>query len=257
MDFLPLDTYVPESQGVQAWDRYAYSNNNPIRYSDPSGHFACGDGIDDPRCEQYEQRGAGVQSTQGNNPSSDLIDIVVSGLSWASVSADYSALVLSDVEAAVSDMFVIGFTAVGCGGGGAFGPVTIPAGCGVGALAGLSVDMWISSGSPLGTAENLLGAGALGATLISDALVGNTQFDPIKGDLRIGKDTIVSGRNFFFGLVPESNLDAWISTSQVKYDTDRLQGIKPGGSYNLVEGWKPNGSGFLGAGLHFYFFDWW
>jgi hypothetical protein len=30
---------VPEaSQGVQAWDRYAYTNNNPLKYTDPSGH---------------------------------------------------------------------------------------------------------------------------------------------------------------------------------------------------------------------------
>jgi hypothetical protein len=25
-------------QGVQAWDRYAYVNNNPVRFNDPSGH---------------------------------------------------------------------------------------------------------------------------------------------------------------------------------------------------------------------------
>jgi RHS repeat-associated protein len=36
--FLSPDPYVPESQGVLAFDRYAYSSNNPIRYSDPSGH---------------------------------------------------------------------------------------------------------------------------------------------------------------------------------------------------------------------------
>jgi hypothetical protein len=33
------DTLIPEaSQGVQAWDRYAGMNNNPVRYNDPSGH---------------------------------------------------------------------------------------------------------------------------------------------------------------------------------------------------------------------------
>jgi RHS repeat-associated protein len=33
------DSIVPEGvQGVQAWDRYAYVNNNPVRYNDPSGH---------------------------------------------------------------------------------------------------------------------------------------------------------------------------------------------------------------------------
>jgi RHS repeat-associated protein len=38
------DTIIPgQSQGVQAWDRFAYSNNNPVKYVDPSGH--CIDGI--------------------------------------------------------------------------------------------------------------------------------------------------------------------------------------------------------------------
>jgi RHS repeat-associated protein len=37
--FVQADTIIPEqSQGVQAWDRYAYTNNNPVKYVDPSGH---------------------------------------------------------------------------------------------------------------------------------------------------------------------------------------------------------------------------
>ena len=37
--FLSADSIVPEaSQGIQAWDRYAYTNNNPVRFNDPSGH---------------------------------------------------------------------------------------------------------------------------------------------------------------------------------------------------------------------------
>jgi len=39
--FTQADTLIPEaSQGTQAWDRYAYSSNNPINYNDPSGHCA-------------------------------------------------------------------------------------------------------------------------------------------------------------------------------------------------------------------------
>jgi RHS repeat-associated protein len=37
--FTQPDTIIPEqSQGTQAWDRYAFVNNNPLRYTDPTGH---------------------------------------------------------------------------------------------------------------------------------------------------------------------------------------------------------------------------
>ncbi len=37
--FSQPDSMVPvASQGVQAFDRYAYANNNPVRYIDPTGH---------------------------------------------------------------------------------------------------------------------------------------------------------------------------------------------------------------------------
>jgi len=36
--FTSPDTMIPLSQGTQAFDRYAYVNNNPVRYNDPSGH---------------------------------------------------------------------------------------------------------------------------------------------------------------------------------------------------------------------------
>ncbi len=36
--FAQADTIVPA--GVQGYDRYAYVNNNPVRYTDPSGHCA-------------------------------------------------------------------------------------------------------------------------------------------------------------------------------------------------------------------------
>jgi hypothetical protein len=36
--FVQADSNVPLKQGMQAWDRYAYVNNNPVRYNDPTGH---------------------------------------------------------------------------------------------------------------------------------------------------------------------------------------------------------------------------
>jgi RHS repeat-associated protein len=39
--FAQADTIVPSTQGVQGYDRYAYTNNNPVRYTDPTGHRNC------------------------------------------------------------------------------------------------------------------------------------------------------------------------------------------------------------------------
>ncbi len=44
--FISADTLIPQPGSPLAWDRYAYANGNPIRYNDPSGHFACEDGND-------------------------------------------------------------------------------------------------------------------------------------------------------------------------------------------------------------------
>ena len=39
--FIQPDSIVPESsQGTQAWDRFAYVNNNPVRFRDSTGHSA-------------------------------------------------------------------------------------------------------------------------------------------------------------------------------------------------------------------------
>jgi hypothetical protein len=125
-------------------------------------------------------------------------------------------------------------------------------------LAGLGVDMWFSGwGSSLGASENGLGVISFLATGSSDFLIGYTDINLQTGTIKIGKDTIVSSRNMLFGQIPESNIDAWISLSQAKYDTDRILGYRSGDSYEVMNNWQVNGTNLLGAGLQFYFFDWW
>ena len=51
--FAQADTDVPASQGVQAYDRYAAMSNNPVRYTDPSGHRATCDV--DENCKLAQQ----------------------------------------------------------------------------------------------------------------------------------------------------------------------------------------------------------
>ena len=51
--FISTDTIIPQQQGTQAWDRYAYVNNSPIKYTDPSGHSVdCA--IGEENCEAGE-----------------------------------------------------------------------------------------------------------------------------------------------------------------------------------------------------------
>ncbi|MGI6251033.1 MAG: hypothetical protein ACOYKD_06715 [Anaerolineaceae bacterium] len=43
---MQADTIVPTVQGTQAWDRFAYINNNPVNGTDPTGMWMCGDQYD-------------------------------------------------------------------------------------------------------------------------------------------------------------------------------------------------------------------
>jgi RHS repeat-associated protein len=71
--FTSADSIIPTSQGVQAYDRYAYVSNNPVRYDDPSGHGVdCGIGMscggDDSNCTDC---GSDEDSTPTNTPTDD------------------------------------------------------------------------------------------------------------------------------------------------------------------------------------------
>ncbi len=40
--FISADTIVPNPGNPQDFNRYTYANNNPVIFTDPTGHFACG-----------------------------------------------------------------------------------------------------------------------------------------------------------------------------------------------------------------------
>src|SRR3990172_11218889 len=52
--FMQPDTLIPEPANPQAWNRYGYTQNNPIRYSDPTGHDRC-DGDNSYRCQIHRR----------------------------------------------------------------------------------------------------------------------------------------------------------------------------------------------------------
>lgn len=41
--FIQADTIIPQPGNPLAWDRYSYTYNNPINFTDPSGHNVCSD----------------------------------------------------------------------------------------------------------------------------------------------------------------------------------------------------------------------
>ncbi len=68
--FAQADSIVPG--GVQGWDRYAYTNNNPVRYVDPSGHESvCGQANSDPECGDLGHSELSHPHTSGGRDSRD------------------------------------------------------------------------------------------------------------------------------------------------------------------------------------------
>jgi RHS repeat-associated protein len=55
--FSSADTLIPGAGDPQAWDRYAYSNNSPLNYVDPSGHWGqCHDDWSGYQCRRAQQK---------------------------------------------------------------------------------------------------------------------------------------------------------------------------------------------------------
>jgi RHS repeat-associated protein len=49
--FASADTIVPNPANPQSFNRYSYARNNPLRFTDPTGHRECDDGPDN--CSPY------------------------------------------------------------------------------------------------------------------------------------------------------------------------------------------------------------
>jgi hypothetical protein len=63
-------------QGVQAWDRYAYVNNNPARFNDPSGHC-----IDPDNCPWRKD----PLTTDQASSVQPVCDTIGKGRNWGSI----------------------------------------------------------------------------------------------------------------------------------------------------------------------------
>jgi hypothetical protein len=66
--FISPDTLVPDPSDPQDLNRYTYAKNNPMRYTDPTGHRACTLG----RCEGGAPKATGGPGAQGSGGSAAM-----------------------------------------------------------------------------------------------------------------------------------------------------------------------------------------
>jgi RHS repeat-associated protein len=180
--FTSPDSIVPTStQGTQAWDRYAFVNNNPVRYNDPTGHDISG------WCGTF-----------------------CSNLAKA---ADWVGVAAATVEAVAVDAFAEVTIPVGCA-------TVVGCGAAIALAVDVDIVM-ASYANPLGGLENAAGVVSLLATAADDTSNGSTYIasnDDGGLSVGIGQNTIVSATTTALGHIPESNLDLILSAGQLVYD---------------------------------------
>ncbi len=61
--FIQPDSLIPQASASASYDRYAYVSNNPIRFNDPSGNYACADFDGNGKCIQEPKKKTIVSRT--------------------------------------------------------------------------------------------------------------------------------------------------------------------------------------------------
>lgn len=84
MQFQQPDTLIPEPYNPLDWNRYAYARNNPVRYSDPTGHKACDDIDENGRCITAPDSPT-IPNIAAPQPSSSSTD---TGNNWELINSD-------------------------------------------------------------------------------------------------------------------------------------------------------------------------
>jgi RHS repeat-associated protein len=173
------DTIIPQNQGVQAWDRYAYSYGNPVKYIDPDGHWPCSFSSSGFNCSVSTfGLSAAVNRVGERLGVENASDIVSGAMSNIGLGLDIAA---GAVDFAASAIVTTGIVVGATGGavitlpGGGTAVVTGAAGASVGwATAELGVKPLILAGNALASLATL-------ATVSSELISGNTGFESALG----------------------------------------------------------------------------
>ena len=187
--FVQADTIMVSIGNPMTCDRYAYSNNNPVIYVDPSGHWGISFSTSlFPNIVNLAGSAIGITNTS---------ELLSSGLSSLATVLDVAALTI-DTMITTADIAAgcIGFTggaAIAIPGGEGPAVVTGPLGASVG------VAMTELAAKPALFLSNLLSSGASASTIGADVLKGDTKVDfamnidlngfTAKSNIKIGSGT--------------------------------------------------------------------
>jgi RHS repeat-associated protein len=209
--FTSADSLIPEqSQGVQAWDRYAYSYGNPVKYIDPDGHWPCSFSSSGFSCsvstfglgQTIDRAGEKLFGVKNAN------EVLSNAMSAFSLGADVAAEALDIAASAI----VATGTVIGATGGAA---ITLPGGgtAIVTGAAGASVGWAMAETGvrPLIFAGNLLASASTISTVGSELISGDTGYEytldvgsegtELSGRVAIGSGSQVSTISSFAGWV--------------------------------------------------------
>jgi len=224
--FLSADSIIPQQQGVQAWDRYAYVNNSPTTGVDTTGHWR-------------DRPGENANPTPPA-PSAHLFSTLLS-----------IGATICDLEATAISVVGIGIEVFAAAGGEIVTPVP-----GVDGATGLAAGV-AAYNAILNPIENRYSATSLALTTLADAVAGNHSMnqitDPISGqpatEIVLGADTTFSLGSIALGntpLTPDALTDTAANIITLYYDVTRLRGEEPSWGLRQLRIVQPtNSSGYM------------
>jgi hypothetical protein len=174
--FISADTMVPDGKNPQAFNRYAYALNSPLRYNDPSGHMPCSPG----HGGQCADGGGLLANWSGGGATEEAVSI------WGSALLFPLTVAIEAVDTAVSGVQCVQGDGWACVG--AIVPfLSGPAAKGLGKVLGLADN--VPTGAVDDAVESLTDGGKAADNVPTSLSPYTVHIDPITGKGPMAIDT--------------------------------------------------------------------